>query len=49
VEIEDISRFVNEQRTQAQRNGFGNLVTPREDVYPIQNPAIARNIGIDRN
>ncbi len=49
VEIEDISRFVNEQRTQAQRNGFGNLVTPLEDVYPIQNPAIARNIGIDRN
>jgi hypothetical protein len=49
VSIEDISGFVAEQRAHAESNGFANLLTPREEVYPISNSEIAQKIGIDRN
>ena len=49
ISIEDISEFVAEQRAHAELNGFANLVTPREEVYPIGNVEIADNVGIDRN
>ncbi|MBI5818177.1 MAG: DUF4291 domain-containing protein [Verrucomicrobia bacterium] len=49
VSIEDISDFVTEQRANAQSNGFRDLVTPQEEVYPISNPEIAKHVGIDRS
>jgi len=49
VSLEDISAFVAEQRAHAQSYDFANLLTPQEEVYPINNLAIARRIGIDRN
>lgn len=47
VSIEDISGFVAEQRTHVESNGLANLLTPQEEVYPIDNPETAKNIGID--
>jgi len=49
VSIEDISGFVTEQRANAQSADCADLITPREEAYPITNPEIARHIGIDRN
>ena len=48
VSIEDISGFVAEQRAHTESDGFANLVTAREDVYPINKPEIVKIIGIDR-
>ena len=49
VSIEDISGFVAEQRPQAECNGFANLVTPREEVYPVASQEIAARLGIERH
>jgi hypothetical protein len=49
VSIEDISEFVTEQRAHAEASRFADLVTPREEVYPISGLEIANRIGIDRN
>ena len=43
VSIEDISAFVADQRANA--NDYASLITPQEDVYPINNPKIAESIG----
>jgi hypothetical protein len=44
LDIEDISPFVAEQR-QA-RGSRDELVTPREDVYPVTDEAVARKLGL---
>ena len=49
VSIEDISAFVTEQRAHAESNCFANLVTPREEVYPVVNKEIAARLGIERD
>ncbi len=36
VGVEDVSPFVAEQRQHVLRGRFDRLVTPREDVYPLQ-------------
>ncbi len=46
VKIEDISAFVAEQR-RTLANGVSELVTPRENIYPINNPEVAARLGID--
>src|ERR1039458_6241141 len=43
VSIEDISGFVAEQRAHTQPHAYANLVTPREEVYPINTPEIVRS------
>lgn len=48
VSIEDISGFVTEQRAHAESSRFANLVTPREEVYPIASQEIAARLGIER-
>ena len=48
VSIEDISKFVAEQRTNAAAKGFVELITPREEVYPVDDKVAAR-IGIDHS
>ena len=47
-DAETVSGFVAEQRTNAESNGFGKLVTPREDVYPVANQEIVARLGIER-
>jgi hypothetical protein len=42
--IEDVSEFVREQRP---RRGTDALVTPREEVYPVRDPAVAARLGVD--
>jgi hypothetical protein len=49
VRIEDISGFVAEQRAHAVSDGFSNLVTPREEIYPVNEPKIALSVGLDPN
>jgi hypothetical protein len=49
VRIEDISGFVAEQRAHAVSDGFSKLVTPREEIYPVNDPKIALSVGLDPN
>lgn len=45
VHIEDISDFVAQQHPYA-RSPFDKLVTPREEVYPVADPDVARRLGV---
>lgn len=47
VGIEDISGFVAEQRDFVRNGSIGNLVTPQEEVYPIQDKLVAEKLGVD--
>ena len=47
VSIEDISKFVAEQRTNAAAKGFVELITPREEVYPVTDHMVTARIGIE--
>jgi hypothetical protein len=47
LEIEDLSAFIAEQRQHVLTRPYDLLVTPREDVYPIGDPSLAAQIGID--
>jgi Domain of unknown function (DUF4291) len=49
VDIADISDFVVEQRPMAQVGDHARLMTPREEVYPINDPKIAARIGVSDN
>lgn len=45
--VEDISDFVGEQRAHAAaEGGWARLVTPREEVYPVADPEVARRLGL---
>lgn len=44
--VDDVSGFVAEQR-ERQARGWAGLETPREDVYPVADPAVASALGVD--
>jgi hypothetical protein len=44
--IEDISGLVAEQRESQSMGARSRLITPREQVYPVTDPAVARRLGI---
>jgi hypothetical protein len=46
VSIEDVSAFVEEQRQKLASGGRADLVTPREDVYPVSDATVAGKLGI---
>jgi len=46
VHIEDISDFVEQQRSHA-RSPFDQLMTAREEVYPVADPAVAHRLGVE--
>lgn len=46
LDVEDVSRFVAEQRQRREDDGAG-LVTPRERVYPVADVLVAKRLGID--
>lgn len=45
--IEDISDFVAEQRPHADSGQWGELIIPREDIYPVADSDMSRRLGID--
>lgn len=46
VNIEDISDFVKQQRQNRTGTGMAELMTPRESVYPVNNPDVANRLGL---
>jgi hypothetical protein len=46
LDIQDISSFVKEQSRHAQRGDKEQLLTPREQVYPIADRATARRLEL---
>ena len=46
VNIEDISDFAAEQRGNAGARDFANLLTPREEIYPVANREIAARLEL---
>ena len=46
VGIEDISEFVREQSRHTERAQRERLVTPREEVYPVADMAVASRLGL---
>jgi hypothetical protein len=45
VGIDDVSEFVREQSQHA-RSPFDRLVTPKEEVYPVNDPDVAARLGL---
>jgi hypothetical protein len=45
--IEDITPFVVEQRGRVQSGALGELVTPREEVYPVADAEVAGKLGME--
>jgi hypothetical protein len=43
--IEDVSEFVREQSEYA-RSPFDRLITPKEEVYPVNDPEVAARLGL---
>jgi hypothetical protein len=43
--IEDVSEFVREQSQQA-RSPYERLITPKEEVYPVNDPEVAARMGV---
>ena len=46
VKIEDISAFVAEQRKLRLAGELAALALPREEVYPVRDPAVASRLGL---
>ena len=46
VSIEDISSFVAEQRRWVEEKRWDDLVTPREEIYPVADLEVARRLGV---
>lgn len=46
IDIEDISDFVRSQRSNAKSDRYSELIIPSERVYPVQDLAIAENLGL---
>jgi hypothetical protein len=46
LDIQDVSEFVREQRHHA-RSPFDRLITPREEIYPVNDPEIATRLGVE--
>jgi len=46
VGVEDISEFVRTQYEHVQARDYTGLVTPREDVYPVADSAVAARLGL---
>ncbi|MGN6553787.1 MAG: DUF4291 domain-containing protein [Verrucomicrobiota bacterium] len=49
IRIEDVSAFVSEQRLHVESDGFKDLLTSREEVYPVADFHTAEHLGISPN
>ncbi|MGB3512803.1 MAG: DUF4291 domain-containing protein [Microcoleaceae cyanobacterium] len=46
VKIEDITEFVQQQRGYREANYWNKLITPKENVYPVENYEIIEKLGL---
>ena len=46
IKIEDITEFVTEQRSYREPSRWTDLITPREDVYPVENSEIIKKLAL---
>jgi hypothetical protein len=46
VSIEDISDFVRGQHVVLKREGPNALMTPKEDIYPVEDPQTQQRLGM---
>ena len=46
VEITDITDFVAEQRRNVRKDRLCDLITPREEVYPVSDAQVAAKLGV---
>lgn len=46
INIEDITEFVQQQSSNKEPSKWTNLVTPRENVYPVDNSEIIHKLGL---
>lgn len=46
IKIEDITEFVKEQHSYREPSRWTNLITPTEDVYPVENSEIIKKLGL---
>jgi len=46
VDIQDVSPFIAGQRAHAGPAGWPELVTPREEAYPVTDPQVAWRLGL---
>ncbi|HEV3259831.1 MAG TPA: DUF4291 family protein, partial [Gemmataceae bacterium] len=46
VHIEEVSGFVEEQRAHAHPAAYAQLTSPREMVYPVEDPETALRLGL---
>ena len=47
ISIEDISDFVRTQHAVLNEQDFAVLMTPKEDVYPVEDPQVRKALGMD--
>ncbi len=46
LDIQDISTYVAEQREYAMSDTYNQLLTPKEDVYPVNDTVVAARLGL---
>ncbi len=46
IKIEDITEFVQQQRSNREPSKWTNLITPTENVYPVDNYEIIHKLGL---
>lgn len=46
VKIEDITDFVQQQRSYREPSQWTNLITPRENIYPVNNFQLIKQLGL---
>jgi hypothetical protein len=47
ISIEDISDFVRAQHAVLNEQGIAALMTPKEEVYPAEDPQVRKRLGMD--
>ncbi|MGD1700451.1 hypothetical protein [Dapis sp. BLCC M229] len=46
IKIENITEFVQQQRSNRESNKWINLITPTENVYPVDNSEIIHKLRL---
>ena len=46
INIEDVTDFVHQQHEYVKAHDYAQLITPREMVYPVDDAAVARKLGV---
>ncbi|NEQ76445.1 MAG: DUF4291 domain-containing protein [Okeania sp. SIO2C9] len=46
VKIENITEFVQQQRIYREPSKWTDLITPKENVYPVENSEIIHKLGL---